>query len=130
MIMELTQKVIDQFFNENLQYAPETVSSYKISLTQFFKFCPKEYNQVEANDIRKWLAALENAGLKPGSIRTKLIGLRAFYNFCSEEALVNKNPVKNITSPWQPMGTPVYLSKNDLIRLKEAMLQGYGWVNL
>ncbi|WP_207637570.1 tyrosine-type recombinase/integrase [Desulfotruncus alcoholivorax] len=112
--------MINQFFNEHhLKYAPETASGYKISLTQFFCHYPKQYNQVEANDIREWLAELGKAGLKPSSIRIKLIALKVFYNFCSEEALVNQNPAKNIHSPWQPMN-PVYLSKKDLIGLMET----------
>lgn len=119
--MKRTHKTIENFFKDNAsRFAKETVLKYKQSLRQFFNFCPKEFDEVKAVDIRSWLSALNEAGQKPGTIRTRLVSLRSFYQYCLEENLIQKNPTLNIDWPKKEESTPIYLGKNEMAQLMEV----------
>lgn len=62
MNVELQQSF---FKDQQARFSPETIRTYKIALKQFFSFCRKEYDEVQARDIRNWLANLTETGLQP-----------------------------------------------------------------
>lgn len=100
-------------------YSSETIRGYKIALKQFFLFCEKNYDVVKPNDIREWLANMEERGLKPSSIHSKLAVLKSFYIYCREENRITNNPTWSIRLPQKVYSPPYYLTKSEVERLLE-----------
>ncbi|MTV49612.1 tyrosine-type recombinase/integrase [Heliobacillus mobilis] len=118
--MKKTQETIRHFMVDNAaRFSKETVRSYQLSLRQFFEFCVKEYDEVVAQDIRRWLSSLGASGLKPRSICVKLACLKSFYKYCLEENQIVKNPTARIQRPRLDDSLPKYLEKADLAKLFE-----------
>lgn len=116
----MNQEVLQAFFYDNQnQFSPETIRSYKISLSQFFSFIDKNYDEVQAKDIRNWSEALDEKGLKIRSRQLKLTALKSFYQYCMEENKINKDPTKRVKTPQKEDSLPYYLSKRQLALLQE-----------
>ncbi|SFC22988.1 integrase/recombinase XerC/integrase/recombinase XerD [Bacillus sp. OV322] len=116
----MSNEAIQSFITDNLaRFSPETVRSYKSSLTQFFSFCKKDLNDVKAADVRAWLASLEEQGLKPRTIHVKLSALKSFYQYSMEENLTKKNPTLTVHTPKKDDSLPYYLSKREVALFQE-----------
>lgn len=114
-------EIIHQFLLDyELKFAKSTVKNYGIMLHQFFNYCPQKYNAVKKEDIRKWLGELNTLGRTPGTIQNKLFALKSFYRYCREENLIEKDPTVNIIAPKRPDRLPVYLHREQIIKLKES----------
>lgn len=112
--------VRQSFFNDQqARFSPETIRSYKIALSQFFSYCPKNVDEVKARDIRNWMAAMTEKGLKPRSIQMKLSALKSFYQYLMEENKLNKNPTSNVRRPKKEDSLPYYLNKRQIALLQE-----------
>ncbi|RFU60789.1 site-specific tyrosine recombinase/integron integrase [Peribacillus glennii] len=104
------------FLNDNqTRFSPDTIRSYRISLTQFFSFCKKDFSDVKATDVRAWLSSLEEQGLKPRTIHLKLSALKSFL----EENLTKKNPTLTVKTPKKDDSLPYYLSRREITLLQE-----------
>lgn len=113
-------EVQQAFFNDQqARFSPETVRTYKIALKQFFVFCQKKYDEVQARDIRNWLANMTETGLKPRSIHMKLSAIKSFYQYLMEENYLTKNPTLKIKTPQKEDSLPYYLDKRQLAQLQE-----------
>lgn len=62
---------------------------------------------------------MEEKGLKPRSITLKIVALKSFYRYCSEENLLIKNPTLTIDTPKIDDSLPFYLSKREVALLQE-----------
>lgn len=119
--MQKNNEIIAAFFDDNLgRFSKNTVSTYKIALKQFFMFCQKEYFDINRRDIRFWLQALDDAKLKPKTIKLKIAAIRSFFNYCMEENLLEKNPTINVKSPRFNEPPPSYLTQKQLVRFRET----------
>lgn len=108
------------FFDDHkARFSTETIRSYTIALKQFFVFCEKNYDEVKANDVRAWLASMEEQGLKPRSIHLKLSALKSFYQYCMEEKKATKNPTLTVHTPQKDDSLPYYLTKRQVALLQE-----------
>jgi site-specific recombinase XerD len=113
-------EVLQSFINEyQIRYSFETCRSYKISITQFFTFCQKNYDEVKRTNIRAWLAFMGEKGLKPRTIHLKLSALKSFYQYCLEENLMKENPTHKIRAPHIDDSLPYYLTKRQIVLLQE-----------
>jgi len=116
----MSLEIQESFLQEHqARFSPETIRSYRISLTQFFSFCGKSYEDVKASDIRAWLASLEEKGLKPRTIHVKLTALKSFYQYCMEENKIIKNPTLTVHTPKIDDSLPYYLSRRQIALLQE-----------
>lgn len=119
-LIKMNFEMQEAFFNDyQARFSKETIRSYRISLTQFFSFCEKNYDCVKATDVRTWLASMEEKGLKPRTIRLKLTGVKSFYQYCMEEKTINKNPTLTVHTPKIDDSLPYYLSKRQVVLLQE-----------
>ncbi|MDQ0154246.1 site-specific tyrosine recombinase/integron integrase [Robertmurraya andreesenii] len=107
------------FRDQQARFSPETVRAYKIALKQFFASCQKNYNEVQARDIRNWLANMTETGLKPRSIHIKLSAIKSFYQYLMEENYLTKNPTLKVKTPKKEDSLPYYLDKRQLAQLQE-----------
>jgi site-specific recombinase XerD len=116
----MNQEIQESFISDHQsRFSPETIRSYRISLTQFFSFCEKRFDEVKSTDIRSWLSSMEEKGLKPRSIHLKLSALKSFYQYCMEENKIKKNPTLTVHTPKKDDSLPYYLSKRQLALLQE-----------
>jgi integrase/recombinase XerC len=118
--MNMNPETVQAFLTDNqARFRPETIRSYTISLKQFFSFCNKKYDEVKATDVRKWLASMEEKGLKPRTIHLKLSAVKSFYQYCTEENMIIKNPMVTVHTPKLDDSLPYYLNKRQVALLQE-----------
>lgn len=118
--MNLDLELQQTFFSDQqARFSPETIRTYKIALKQFSSFCPKKYDEVQARDIRNWLATMTDTGLQPRSIHMKLSALKSFYQYLMEENHITKNPAKKVKTPKKEDSLPYYLNKRQIAELQE-----------
>lgn len=116
----VNKEVLREFFSDNHnQFSPETIRAYNIAISQFFAVCQKNYDEVNARDIRNWLEVMNDEGLQPRSIQLKLGSLKSFYRYCMEENKINKNPTQKVLTPKKVDSLPYYLTKRQLAILQE-----------
>ncbi|ARF14899.1 tyrosine-type recombinase/integrase [Sporosarcina ureae] len=116
----MNEKIKVTFLEEyHTRFSSETTRSYRISLRQFFTFVSKPYDEIKSQDIRAWLAALEENGLKRRSINLKLSAVRTFYRYCKEENLIKKDPTAVVKAPKPEDSLPYYLTKMQVTLLQE-----------
>jgi site-specific recombinase XerD len=116
----MNQEIQEAFFNDHFaRFSAETVRSYRISLNQFFTFCNKSFDDIKAIEVRKWMASMEEEGLKPKSVQLKLIAVKSFYRYCMEENRLKKNPTATVKTPKKDDSLPYYLNRRQLTLLQE-----------
>ena len=77
--------------------SPGTLSLYLLRLTQFFTTVRKPVDQVDANAIRVYLYNYKQEhGIKDSTLEGIRLCLNSFFEWCSQEDLIRKNPVKRI----------------------------------
>jgi integrase/recombinase XerC len=95
--LERTDAAVGRYFSDNQsRFAPGVIKRLRSPLRNFFAFSRKEYDQVEADDIRRWVVERKSKGIKDVSINKDLATLRAFYNYCLQTGLAGANPVIDI----------------------------------
>jgi site-specific recombinase XerD len=118
--LEKTAAAVKQYFLDNLRVAKGTIKTQQSSLKGFFASCQKEYDQVEAADIRSWVGERRSRGNKNSTIRRGLVELGLFYDSCLKDGLVGENPVLKVKLPRREEHLPVYLEKSELAELRET----------
>ncbi|MGE7950033.1 tyrosine-type recombinase/integrase [Lysinibacillus sp. NPDC093688] len=117
-------KYIEKFkVDYEFRLAPSTISDYQQTVRQMQDNMEKSFDIITKKDIRNWLITLEENGYKRNSINKKLIGLKTFYQYCIEEGVLTKNPVKEIPIPKIMETMPRYLTKKQISSLL-ALVEG------
>jgi len=99
-----------------------TLKQYSTHVKQLADYTEKAFDVISKRDIRDWLNTLMEKGYKPTTIRSKLIGLRTFYNYCYEEDLIPLNPSKGISFPKVEKSMPRYLTLEQLTQLRQLVV--------
>ena len=74
-----------------------TTNMYMYSLKKFFAYIGnKPYDQVNAFDVRAWLASLKLSGCKNVSVRNQKNNITAFFNWLYNDGIIEKNPCATI----------------------------------
>lgn len=74
-----------------------TLSLYLLRLTQFFSAVHKSIDQVTANDIRVYLFQYkQDRAVKDTTLEGMRICLNSFFEWCVQEDLIQKNPVRRV----------------------------------
>lgn len=101
-------------------YSEETIINYNYVLRAFINFIEKPIVQVNTADIRKYLASFSH--LKSGTISTKLIILRSFFNWLVREEILLRNPTLKIKMPKQPKRLREGLTIEELEIVRESCI--------
>jgi integrase/recombinase XerD len=75
-----------------------TLGTYKLHLTRFIKFVRKEIADIDAMDIRRYLAAYSQSGVKNTTIATEIWILKSFFGWLEKEDYIVKSPMLKIQS--------------------------------
>lgn len=80
------------------KYSQHTITAYKNDLVSFQKFCLKEFetgdiNQVNYSQIRTWIVNLVNTGVTNRTINRKISSLKSFYKFLQKTKQIEVSPL-------------------------------------
>lgn len=103
-----------------------TIKSYREDLETLVDYLTEVHGQTPAaNDVspqqlREFVAALNEAGYAPSSISRKLASLRSFYRFAQREGLADNNPAKPLRNPRRQRKLPHFLTTSEIGKLLNA----------
>lgn len=84
--------------------SPGTRGTYSTGLRQWFAHCDRygvDVFEVRRPVVDVWLRHLEDRGLAPNTIATRLTPVKSFYGWCYDEELVDGNPAGRVKGPRQ-----------------------------
>jgi integrase/recombinase XerC len=113
------------------QRSLKTVSGYLLATRQFHGFLaahglPTRLEQVTAQHVEMWLVSMRSERTKTGaplrisSINRYTNSLRAFFNWCVAEELVERTPLARIGHAREDSAPPDVLSEDEVRRLFKA----------
>lgn len=84
--------------------SPRTLEWYQEALEAFERFCSCQGfdpnpTKVTSLHIRMWLAHIQETGVSKSTLNSRFRALRAFFNWCVAEAIVDRSPMSNIHTP-------------------------------
>jgi integrase/recombinase XerD len=103
--------------------ASNTLTAYRRDLLDFARDCTNaqvELHTASREHVKKHLASLSAAALKPSSQARKLSALRRFYAFLYAEGVRSDDPCGAIDTPRLSRPLPKILSADEVLKLVEA----------
>lgn len=95
-----------------------SVEAYSHDLCRFFSWLGHEDPaRVELGDLRAFMAALREQGLKPRSVTRAVSAIRGFYRYLLEEELIDHDPTELIDRPRLGRSLPDVLSRDEMEKL-------------
>ena len=106
------------YIEKVVNYAENTVSSYRRDLQSFIIFCEKikvdDVLSVDEKVVRDFVSHLHRNGIGPKSIKRYLSSLRSFLNFLLKKKIIKKNFADGIRSPKVSKNLPEILQHSDI----------------
>ena len=103
----LNGRIAAQFINKS--NSELTRKNYLSNLRQFMLFSgKKDATQVLVEDVLAWRQSMENRGLAPHTISTKLATLSALFEYFRDYGIINRNPATTrlVSRPEKPLQSP------------------------
>jgi integrase/recombinase XerC len=100
--------------------SPHTVRSYRGDLQDFVAFVKTNVREVEARDVRAFLAVLHTRGLDPVSVARKLAAVRSWFRFLRRRGVVGVNPAQQVRGPRQPRKLVSFLPIDETMALMDT----------
>ena len=107
--------------------SPHTISSYKRDLDAFFTFLKEKHNswdEIQDHHVRGFVAQGRRRGLSARSLQRALSSIRSFFNYLSDEEIVETNPAENISAPKSTQLLPKALDTDLVKRLLDFKPKG------
>jgi site-specific recombinase XerD len=114
------QEIVNDFLL-NLKLAnrsEETISAYKAFLIRFFCNVEISYSSMSSEKILEWFLA-NYSHTKESTYKRYLSILSSFYNYCVQESLIERTPIKKRWFPRLPRPVPKYLGKADIAKIRQ-----------
>ena len=108
--------------------SPLTIREYVCDLRIFSTYVRKDPDQVTTDDVRSFLTYLKTEReYKPLTLIRKIATLRAFFTFLVSEYVVkaDDNPLVRITVPKKPERIPVYLTREEVKKIHDRLLEDH-----
>jgi len=98
------------------RYSQHTIISYEGDLESFFSFISKQYETINASEIkpamiRTWLAHLKGQGRSSKTINRKISTLKTYFKHLIREEVIDVNPTSTLVSPKQKKRLPEFIEK-------------------
>ncbi len=109
------------------QYSKNTISSYLLDIKNLLTFLKKkditldDISQLEAPDIRKWIARCYKSGSSNRSINRALSALKIFADFLTEQKLINGHHFDKIKKSKTPKLLPRVISDEEVVKMVESI---------
>jgi len=118
---------IESFMNylkAQRNYSDNTVAAYRRDLVQFFKLLKEQldltaYKEVGRLEMRAFISELQSNGNASTTIARKVTAIRAFYNYLTQQGVLQTNPLASLFSIKVTKGLPDFLSHSKLEKLLE-----------
>lgn len=97
-----------------------TISSYQNDLELFAEFLENkkiDYLTLNPDHIKSYLAQLYDQNLKASSVSRKISALRNFYQFLTDEKIIQDNPLNNVSKPKSESKLPKFLSEDEMFKI-------------
>ena len=130
--MDLTDSFLDYLLYER-NYSLETIKSYREDMLQFEVFLAgesgagKSLAEVDAREIRAWLAALMDQGRASTTVNRKLSTLHSFYRFLLKRDICRVDPSRKVTGPKNKKKLPVFVKEAEMDKLLDDVSFGEGF---
>ena len=110
------------YYLQSMRKSKNTISAYISDLNQYAEFLHRyehidEVDQIERENIIKYIDSLKRKNLSKQSIARKIIAIKDFHKYLSEENNI-KNPAEMIDAPKTDKALPVVLTVDEV----EAMI--------
>ena len=118
----LSAKFLEKGFSKN------TIEAYNKDLLIFKKWLIKSdlnYKTISKNDIHEYIRQLKMDNILVSSSNRKLSVLRSFYQYLSEEKIINQNPTKTVSTQKIDKTLPKVLSEKEIIHLIDTIKNNY-----
>ncbi len=110
--------MLKTFLNHlELTKSKHTLANYEVDLRQFN---PKDWKEVEPEDIEEFLLDLKRRGLADSTIARKYSSLRSFFEFHVNRGNIDTNPVNIIDRPGVTEPETEYLTEEQVDKLLEV----------
>ena len=101
-----------------------TQTFYRSKLKQFSTWFAdqeiSELDSVTSTHLRRFLVSLQERNLSPSYQHNIARAVRAFFNFCQAEELIEGNPMQRVPMPKQDYAAPIVLSGEEVRRVLDA----------
>ncbi|HPQ72186.1 MAG TPA: tyrosine-type recombinase/integrase [bacterium] len=100
----------------------KTIKAYRCDLKAFNEFLGSlRIQESNIDNLREYLAHLEQSHLKDSTVRRKLATLKVFYGFLEEEGLIALSPARKLKKKYiVTRRLPKVMSKEEIQRLLQA----------
>ena len=114
---ELVERFLACLANEK-RYSANTCQAYAGDIREFSaSMADRQWESVQTQDVRGFVASLHRQGLNPRSIQRKLSSLRGFYRYLMREGILQYNPVEGVKPPKPGKKLPKVLDVDQVHRL-------------
>ncbi|MHB0911893.1 MAG: tyrosine-type recombinase/integrase [Armatimonadota bacterium] len=115
--------------------SPKTMTAYSSDFRHFVSFLDEEQiphtlEAVTVPIIRQYLARLNETGLRTGSIRRRMHGLRSMWNFLVDSEYLDRSPFRKVMLPKKEQRIPTCLTPKQLEDLISAAEESSNFVEL
>jgi integrase/recombinase XerC len=96
-----------------------TIRSYRKDLDAFFDHVRAVPEAIDMGDVRGFVAAQINSGLKKSTVGRRLAAVKSFFRFLHREGYMRTNPARLVNTPKMPKLLPKFLTVDDAFSLVE-----------
>jgi integrase/recombinase XerC len=122
---------MDEHLNKFITYliaeknaSPYTIKNYRHEIGEFLDFLKEQgidsWEGVDRHVLRRYLAWLQAQGYVKASITRRISELRSFCRYLVREGILDRNPIRAISSPKIPKRLPDYLDLYEVEALLAA----------
>lgn len=110
-----------EFLRLEKRYSPHTIRAYEDDLESFFCFLEATYDtlpeEIPAEAIRSWMAALKGNGISSRSINRKLSTLRSWGKYRLRQGFILSDPARRIPAPRSGKRLPDFVDLSAMAKL-------------
>ena len=122
------RKSIEEFVNTisaERNLSEKTLKAYLGDLTAFGRFFQeKNITEIDINDLRQYIRALEANHYKDTTIKRKIASIKVFFSFLEQEGIISNSPTRKIRKRYiTAKHLPKVMSEDEVERLLKAVFQ-------
>ena len=131
----IEMQTIQQFINYLLAekgYSQATALSYRIALTDLWKFCQRTDVQItwttlDKDILRQWMAKDMEQGIAARTVNRKMSAVRSFYRYLLRMEYVIVDPTAQLKNPKVERRLPTFVKEQEMDRLFDEVSFGEGY---
>ncbi|MGB0834188.1 MAG: tyrosine recombinase XerC [Psychrobium sp.] len=115
-------KFLDYIANER-QLSNHTLTNYQRAITSLLTHLDdrlSNWQQLQGNHIKAWVASLRQGGLSPRSIAANLSAIRSFCQFLVARDIITQDPSVGISAPKQAKPLPKNINVDEVTQLLDV----------